>query len=452
MPLTSSHKTVSGSLASAVADAGTFTASYPARSSPEVGLTDSGDFYNAFFHRLVMGQAVLVYPKDFDLTFGTSSITVTNKTGASWPAASAWTLQLDEPGKKIWDVNADGRNQPVVRSARADVVLLSLGAPDVLVSNGVCASQSIAAGTASTTTSATLDGSLASTNASTGLREVVFDVPRAVQAAWTTTAVLCIEGKDEYGNTMVEKSASGTSHTGVKAFKKITRVWSSVAITSCTVGSTDVLGLPVFLPTRSHVRAELIAGLLAGDLAHVYLPFQCNATDLAAGTPQRFPSPCAGRLVRLSTVVQTALGASANEIGTVNLTINGTAVTGSTTTSYNTGNNALGTVGSVATALIPAAETATVAAGDSIGVVPSSTWASAGALNGFVEIAPTGGSIYRSGTFVAGMVTAGGSTATTADVRGTYQPPVAMDGATQVQLLVSLPDPGNRGAAQYVNP
>jgi hypothetical protein len=445
-----SHKTVTGQLASAVADAGTFTIAYPDSATPIPAATNAGDFYNAFFHRLVMNQSVLVYPDDFDLTFGSSSITVTNKTGATWASGSKWVAQFDEPGKKIFASDADNKGVSINRAGRADVVLISLGAPDAAVSNGICASQSIAAGTNSTATSGTLDGSLASTNATSGEREVVLDVPRNVVAAWTTTAVLAVEGYDEYGNFMVEKSASGTSLTGKKAFKKISRIWSSAAITSATVGTGDVLGLPAFLPGRQHVRAEIIDGLLVGDNERIYLPFHINSTDLLAGTAQQIVSPCAGEVVRVSTVVQVAGGTTANEIGTVHVTINGTAITGSTLTSYGTtAETNVGPVGSVASALIPASSTAAVVAGDAIGIKPSSTWASAGALNGTVEIAPTGSGLYKSGTFVAGLTTGGGSTATTGDVRGTYDPPVDCDGSIVVQLLVSLPDPGNRGAAQY---
>lgn len=446
---TGNKVTASGTLASAVADAGTFTVSYPNRSGPESGITNAGDFLQSFFHQLVVNGATLVYPDDFTLTFGTASVTVTNKTGATWPSGASWTIGFDMSGKRVYGASRTDKAQVIARTARADTVLISLGAPDILDADGICASQSIAAGTASGSTVATLDGALATANATTGTREVVLDVPRNVVAAWTTSSVLAIEGYDEYGNFMVEKSASGTSHTGVKAFKKITKVWSSVAITGCTVGTGDVLGLPVFLPGRQHVLAEFVDGNVIGNGNAIVVPFQINATDLAAGTVQQFPAPVAGRIKRIQTAVQVTLPATAAEIGTVNVTINGTAVTGSTLTSYTTATGGNGSVGDVASATIPLASTATVAVGDVIGIAPSSSWASAGALNGIVEIVPTGSGIYDSGTFVAGMTTGGGSTATTADVRGTWQPPVACDGSFTFQILMSLPDVGNTGTSQY---
>jgi len=73
-----------------------------------------------------------------------------------------------------------------------------------------------------------------------------------------------VYGEDEYGNAMVEASASGTSFTGKKAFKKVTRVASSASITAATVGTTNVLGLPVFLPAAGYILKELQDGAAAG--------------------------------------------------------------------------------------------------------------------------------------------------------------------------------------------
>ena len=72
----------------------------------------------------------------------------------------------------------------------------------------------------------------------------VFDVPRNVVAAWTGTAILTVTGLDEYGEVMRQVSASGTSLTGTKAFKRITSVSSNANITGLTVGSGVLIGLP----------------------------------------------------------------------------------------------------------------------------------------------------------------------------------------------------------------
>lgn len=437
------QKVVSGTLASDVADAGTFTVSYPARTAPESGTTDAGAFQGAVNHKLMVNSDLMAWLTKFTLSFGTSSITVTNRSGSTWPAGSTYKLELQEPGKRIY-TDTDGTNSVMAAMTRNDAFLINLGAPDAAVTNGYFASQDLtAAGVASTSVTA------AAAIAAASLAGVA-DVPRNVVAAWTGTAILTVTGKDQYGNTIIEKSASGTSFTGVKAFKKVTGISVSANVTSLTVGTGNVIGLPVYLPSRSNVLAEIIDGAVAGDLGRICLPFHINATDLSAGTRQQIPSPITGRVTRIATVVQTALAGSANDIGIVTAEVNGNVITGSSLTTYSTGTGGDGSVGDVAAVDIPTdSANAAVTAGQNISIVPSSTWNSAGALNGFVEVTPTGGSLYRSGTFVTGLTTAGGSTATTADVRGTYTPPFTPDGAKVVQLLVHLPDPGYRGPSQY---
>jgi hypothetical protein len=51
------------------------------------------------------------------------------------------------------------------------------------------------------------------------------------------------------------------------------------------------------------------------------------------------------------------------------------------------------------------------------------------------------------GTLAVGVLTV--ASATTGDVRGTYDPGVACDGAVNFKLLAVLPDPTNRGVPQY---
>lgn len=74
---------------------------------------------------------------------------------------------------------------------------------------------------------------------------------------------MTVTGKDVYGNTIVETSASGTSMAGKKAFKTITSVVPSANITGATVGTGDVLGLPMFLPGTAYVLKELQDGAAA---------------------------------------------------------------------------------------------------------------------------------------------------------------------------------------------
>jgi hypothetical protein len=64
-------------------------------------------------------------------------------------------------------------------------------------------------------------------------------------------------------NVLVESSASGTSFTGKKAFKTVTRIAVSADVTAATVGTGDVLGLPAFLGQTGYVLKELQDGAAA---------------------------------------------------------------------------------------------------------------------------------------------------------------------------------------------
>lgn len=250
------HKVIQGALSSSVADAGTFTVDYPDRESPETGKYCEGDFHLAVGHKLMMNGSLLSSPEDFSVAIGGTNITITNKSGATWADKSAYYLEMQQAGKAVYRDNVTGAR--VNRIARADTFVIPLGSPDVADADGICASQGVTSGVA-----ALLNGAVGTT----------LDVPRNVVGAWTNTAICTVVGKDEYGVTMSEASASGTSMTGKKAFKTITSVTFNATVTGATIGTGDVLGLPVFLPSIGCVLKELqdaavaTAGTpLAGDL------------------------------------------------------------------------------------------------------------------------------------------------------------------------------------------
>jgi len=259
--------TTGGTLSAAVADDGTFTVSYPAPPAPETGATDEGDFYNAMEHKLVVGQNdAYDFPVKFDVTLGTSSITITNKSGTTWPAGSTYQLELNMQGKNAY--SPDGVR--LARTARSDTYIIELGSPDALVTNGVMAAQN-----RTNAGALLLNGSLASGGV------VTLDKPRNVIAdsGGADTAVITVTGTDEYGETMSEAiTLNGTTAVaGKKAFKKITALSCGAAIANTAfIGTGDVLGLPVFLPSAGHVIKELengtaatggtfVAGLRAAD-------------------------------------------------------------------------------------------------------------------------------------------------------------------------------------------
>lgn len=250
-------------LASAVAQNGTFTVPYGTDQ-------DAGAFQGASKHYMYANQASFEAPKDFTVSFGASSITVTYKGATTLPAGTKVRLEFGTLGSSSRVGKAKRTTELVGRK-------IDFGAPDTADADGICASQAIPAAGAGSR-----NGALAANNA------VSLDVPRNVVAAWTGTTVLTITGYDEYGNKMVEKSASGTSHTGKKAFKRVTQIKVSADVTGATVGTGDVLGLPIVLPQAGMVVREeedgvvptagtLVAGVSAqtatsGDLRGTYDP------------------------------------------------------------------------------------------------------------------------------------------------------------------------------------
>lgn len=223
-------------LSAAVVDNGTFAVSYPS------GRT-AGSYTSAFRHKMAALQTVYNAPVDFTLAFGASNITVTWKANTTLPAGTAVVLQVDRLGLANDDIfDADlGAKMHDGRVLRIDI-----GSPLTADADGVSASQSITAGTP-----ALINGALASGGVAT------FDVPRNVVAAWTGTAVMTVTGTDEYGNVVVESSASGITMAGKKAFKTVTAVNVSANVTLATVGSGDVFGLPVYLPNIAFVLNEI---------------------------------------------------------------------------------------------------------------------------------------------------------------------------------------------------
>ncbi len=242
-----SFKNVETTVSSAVVAGGTFTVGYPDK-------TDSGFYKLTRGHKLWVDkhQKLYDYLDDFTLTFGTSNITVTlGSSLTTIPADSRVVVQLDLMGV---DDFADIHNDNLAKVAFGGVLLIELGAPDTADPNGVCESQSITAAAGGD-----INGAL-----EVGSTEVaLFDVPRNVVAAWTTTAVMTVTGTDEYGETIVENSASGATMAGKKAFKTITAIGISTDVTSATVGTAQVIGLPIRLPGTGYVLKEIDDGAAA---------------------------------------------------------------------------------------------------------------------------------------------------------------------------------------------
>lgn len=260
-----SFKTVQGNLAAAVATAGTFDVAYPTG-------TSAANFKLGVDHVLVAIGATFTAPEDITIAFGASNMTVTYNGATTLPEGARYTLQIDEQGSAS-PVEVDGAvaYQPVTLGT------LDLGAPGTADADGILASAAVlaATGTATVLTGALVDDDdVAVLDADTG---------RNVVAAWTGTAVMTVHGTDMYGNAMTESSASGTSFTGKKAFKTVTSFSVSADVTACTIGTGDVIGLPVYTPNTSMVLKEsqdgaaATAGTLVAGLSRATKPTATNA-------------------------------------------------------------------------------------------------------------------------------------------------------------------------------
>lgn len=237
-----SFKVIRGTLASSVAPAATVAVSYPPG-------TSRGSFAQGVDNYMMLNQDKITEPEGMTLSFGASSVTITNAGTSTWAAGTNFMLQLDEAGAK----NAEQRGGVDLYDPLC-LVLVDLGSPIAGAANSVATSQAITLVGAG----GTINGALASGGvADLGL------TGRNVVAAWTGTAVMTVTGKDIFGNTIVESSASGTSLTGKKAFKTITSVKVSADVTAATVGTGNVLGLPVRLPAAGNILRELENGATA---------------------------------------------------------------------------------------------------------------------------------------------------------------------------------------------
>ena len=120
--------------------------------------------------------------------------------------------------------------------------------PVVLNAANVCASQTATgAQNLSLLATSTLGGRYVTR--ADGSSCVQLDVPRALQVNCATTArAFTISGYDLYGQAMSEVITVATAGTGVsgkKAFFQVSTVTIAGSATTCTVGTTDILGSPI---------------------------------------------------------------------------------------------------------------------------------------------------------------------------------------------------------------
>lgn len=221
---------------------GTISISYPAGRS-------AADYGGGTEHMVFSNQLNPLKAKNGSatFTFNASTIVITNLSGQTMTLGTALNIQLDRAG-----VDESGDPAAASNMAECRIFKINLGAPLASSANAAVLSQACSATTGLATG---INGAEAAAGVAT------FATPRAIVAAWTTTAVLTVTGTDVYGKVMVESSASGTSMAGLKAFKTITGIACSANITGLTVGTGKVLGLPMFLSSVVDVLKEYQDGV-----------------------------------------------------------------------------------------------------------------------------------------------------------------------------------------------
>lgn len=245
-------------LGAAVPTAGTFVVGYPTGFS-------RASFVRGTKHRMTALGTLMLAPASFTVALNAASATVTYNGATTLPAGTEIWFEFDTGAASFRD-GPDAYRSP--QTVPAFPVVIDLGNPVAASANAILLSAAITAAAPVTTF----------TGAAAVAGAVTLDVPRNVVAAWTTTAVMTVDGFDIYGQPMRESSASGTSMTGAKAFSRITRVAVSANVTGCTVGTGTVLGLPIRLLNAANVVREtldnatatagtLVAGLAAGTVS-----------------------------------------------------------------------------------------------------------------------------------------------------------------------------------------
>jgi hypothetical protein len=146
--------------------------------------------------------------------------------------------------------------------------------PQALVTNNISASQTPSGAGSLTLTAGTSVKSVTRADGSTVLQ---LDLPRAVQLTTvsgtiTTSRTITVSGFDYYGQAMSEAIATGTTSSAVanvagkKAFYQISSIAISGALpVAITVGTTDVLGLPVRVFNVAYIGSVKSNNTLAQD-------------------------------------------------------------------------------------------------------------------------------------------------------------------------------------------
>lgn len=419
-------------LGAAVADAATFTVNYPAG-------FNLGDFENAQGHYLMLNGTKLLQPKHITLSFGAAAVTVTNGTGGTLPALTEGYFHFEILGDEARIAAETPAGTMVdVHVAAGKLLLVDFGAPATLDADGLWDGVSVGA---TATSFAVADMKAATANGG------VLDIPRNVTVTGSSGAdhVVTINGYDEYDQAMSETITANSTATvaGKKAFKRVVTMSvaaGGAASKTLDVGWADVYGLPVAVRDQRQIVAEIIDGVIQANRGdYIRVPFAATEAEVDAATSYWIAPGFAGNVVDAGLAVGdtvTTGGTVAVKIATVAVDGLGLVVADGATA---------GTV--VIDAATVAHATTAFAATDALEIVFPSAFNASGRISGWVGV--TRAATVQYGTLVTALAKNTPSTATTADVRGTYDATTASDGATSFALLIRTVETKDLGNSQY---
>jgi hypothetical protein len=255
-------------------------------------------------------------------TGGVGTYTVSASSTASSTTITAHTnVPLDNPSPMSLGIG------PLGRIYVWDIV------PQAVVTNNIAATQTPAGAGSLTLTAGTSVKSV--TNAS-GATVLQLDCPRAVQlttASGTivTSRTITVSGFDYYGQAMSEAIATGTTSSAVanvagkKAFFQISGITISGALpVAITVGTTNVLGLPVRVFNVSYVASVKSNNTLAQDAGTFVAADTATATTTTGDVRGTYvPATASNGIVRTTMGIllpAIAVGPNATRVGALGVT------------------------------------------------------------------------------------------------------------------------------------
>jgi hypothetical protein len=255
-------------------------------------------------------------------TGGTGTYTVSASSTASSTTITAHTnTLLDNPSPMDLGIG------PLGRIYVWDIV------PQAPITNNIATTQTPAAAGSLTLTAGTSVKSVVTNSGTTVLQ---LDCPRAVQLTTASGTIvtsrnLTVSGFDYYGQAMSEVIATGTTSSAVanvagkKAFFQITSIAVSGSLpVAITVGTTDVLGLPVRVFNVSYVASVKSNDALAQDAGTFVAADTATATTTTGDVRGTYdPATASNGIVRTTMGIllpAIAVGPNATRVGALGVT------------------------------------------------------------------------------------------------------------------------------------